>query len=85
MSLFHIVCSCLCFDSLDGVNVKGFFAWSLTDNYEWASGYLVRYGLNYVDYTDKHLRRYPKLSAQWLRSIFGRGDEKHQVREVSDH
>ncbi|KAG6416793.1 hypothetical protein SASPL_124231 [Salvia splendens] len=70
---------------LDGVNVKGFFTWSLTDNYEWASGYLVRYGLNYVDFTDKYLQRYPKLSAQWLGTIFGRGDEKHRVREVSDH
>ncbi|KAL1560519.1 beta-glucosidase [Salvia divinorum] len=70
---------------LDGVNVKGFFTWSLTDNYEWASGYLVRYGLNYVDFTDKYLWRYPKLSAQWLGSIFGRGDGTPRVREVSDH
>ncbi|KAH6790155.1 hypothetical protein C2S51_005161 [Perilla frutescens var. frutescens] len=67
---------------LDGVNVKGFFAWSLTDNYEWASGYLVRFGVHYVDYTDKSLRRYPKLSAQWLRSIFQRGPT---TQPLSDH
>lgn len=65
----------------DGVNVKGYFSWSLTDNYEWASGYLVRYGIHYVDYEDKSLPRYPKLSAQWLGSIFA----KPPAIGVSDH
>ncbi|XP_073015641.1 beta-glucosidase 12-like [Primulina eburnea] len=49
-----------------GVDVKGFFAWALMDNFEWSSGYSVRFGLHYVDYNDG-LKRYPKLSATWFR------------------
>ncbi|CAN1145084.1 Beta-glucosidase 12 [Linum perenne] len=45
------------------VNVKGYFAWSYTDNFEWNEGYTVRFGLNYVNYTD--LSRHPKHSACW--------------------
>ncbi|KAA3477859.1 beta-glucosidase 12-like [Gossypium australe] len=52
----------------DGVNVKGYFAWSLLDNFEWASGYTVRFGFNFVDYKNG-LKRYPKLSAQWLKTF----------------
>ncbi|CAN1250247.1 Isoflavonoid 7-O-beta-apiosyl-glucoside beta-glycosidase [Linum perenne] len=46
------------------VNVKGFFAWSYADNFEWNEGYTVRFGLNYVNYTD--LSRHPKYSACWF-------------------
>ncbi|XP_021803430.1 beta-glucosidase 13-like, partial [Prunus avium] len=46
----------------DGVNVKGYFAWSLFDNFKWDLGYTVKFGINYVDYKDG-LKRYPKLSA----------------------
>ncbi|KAG5250047.1 beta-glucosidase [Salix suchowensis] len=52
----------------DGVNVKGYFAWSLLDNFEWYAGYTVRFGINYVDYKDG-LKRYPKLSAHWFKSF----------------
>ncbi|RXH90413.1 hypothetical protein DVH24_035177 [Malus domestica] len=52
----------------DGVNVKGYFAWSLLDNFEWNSGYSVRFGINYVDYNDNQ-KRYPKLSAHWFKSF----------------
>ncbi|CAI0399876.1 unnamed protein product [Linum tenue] len=45
------------------VKVRGFFAWSYADNYEWNDGYSVRFGLNYVNYTD--LSRHPKHSACW--------------------
>uniref|UniRef100_A0A7C9EVN9 Beta-glucosidase n=3 Tax=Opuntia streptacantha TaxID=393608 RepID=A0A7C9EVN9_OPUST len=50
----------------EGVKVKGYFAWSLLDNFEWSSGYAVRLGINYVDYKNG-LKRYPKLSAHWFK------------------
>ncbi|XP_047316160.1 beta-glucosidase 40-like [Impatiens glandulifera] len=50
----------------DGCNVKGYFIWSLMDNWEWASGYTSRFGLYYVDYKNK-LKRYPKNSVQWFK------------------
>ncbi|KAL0407545.1 UNVERIFIED_CONTAM: Beta-glucosidase 12 [Sesamum latifolium] len=53
----------------DGANVKGYFVWSLMDNFEWASGFSVRFGLNYVDFKDKTLRRYPKHSALWFKNF----------------
>ncbi|PQQ04403.1 beta-glucosidase 40 [Prunus yedoensis var. nudiflora] len=49
----------------DGCNVKGYFAWSLLDNWEWAAGFSSRFGLYFVDYNDK-LKRYPKDSVQWF-------------------
>ncbi|XP_048137288.1 beta-glucosidase 12-like [Rhodamnia argentea] len=52
----------------DGVNVKGYFAWSLLDNFEWNSGYTVRFGINYVDYKNG-LKRYPKQSAIWFKGF----------------
>ncbi|MED6126118.1 Beta-glucosidase 12 [Stylosanthes scabra] len=52
----------------DGVNVKGYFAWSLLDNFEWGSGYTVRFGINFVDYKD-NLKRHQKLSAGWFRNF----------------
>ncbi|XXG56627.1 hypothetical protein AAC387_Pa03g3993 [Persea americana] len=52
----------------EGVDVKGYFAWSLLDNFEWADGYTVRFGINYVDYEDG-LKRYPKKSAIWFKKF----------------
>ncbi|KAI3429192.1 uncharacterized protein J3R85_008621, partial [Psidium guajava] len=52
----------------DGCNVKGYFAWSLLDNWEWAAGYTSRFGLYFVDYNDK-LKRYPKDSVQWFKNF----------------
>ncbi|KAK2434383.1 cyanogenic beta-glucosidase [Trifolium repens] len=52
----------------DGCNVKGYFAWSLLDNWEWAAGYSSRFGLYFVDYRD-NLKRYPKQSVQWFKNF----------------
>ena len=54
----------------DGCDVRGYFAWSLLDNWEWAAGYTSRFGLYFVDYNDK-LKRYPKNSVQWFKSLLG--------------
>lgn len=50
-----------------GVNLKGYFAWSFMDNFEWASGYEKRFGLHYVDF--ETLKRTPKNSALWFRKV----------------
>lgn len=51
-----------------GANVKGYYAWSFSDSFEWDAGYTVRFGLIYVDYKD-NLKRYPKYSAFWLQKF----------------
>ncbi len=51
----------------EGIPLKGYFVWSLMDNFEWAHGYSQRFGLVYVDY--KTLARIPKTSAKWYSSI----------------
>ncbi|NUT37311.1 MAG: beta-glucosidase [Hamadaea sp.] len=50
-----------------GVDVRGYYAWSLLDNFEWAEGYGKRFGLIHVDYASQ--RRIPKESAHWLRDV----------------
>jgi beta-glucosidase/6-phospho-beta-glucosidase/beta-galactosidase len=57
----------------DGVDVRGYFAWSFLDNFEWAEGYTKRFGLVYVDYKNG-LTRHPKASALWF-SHFLKGKE----------
>jgi len=51
----------------EGVDVRGYFVWSITDNFEWAEGYTERFGLVYVDY--KTLDRTPKDSYHWYREF----------------
>ncbi|KAG5636252.1 Beta-glucosidase 1B [Sphagnurus paluster] len=48
----------------DGVDVRSYFPWSFLDNFEWADGYLTRFGVTYVDYETQ--KRYPKASAKFL-------------------
>ncbi|MDA9520541.1 beta-glucosidase [Bradyrhizobium sp. CCBAU 11434] len=50
-----------------GVDVRGYFVWSLLDNFEWDFGYSNRFGLTYVDYAS--LRRTPKSSFGWYAGL----------------
>ena len=54
----------------EGYPIKGYFLWSLLDNFEWADGYSKRFGLHYVDF--KTQARTPKLSAEWYREVIAR-------------
>ncbi|PWZ04708.1 putative inactive beta-glucosidase 14 [Zea mays] len=59
-----------------GADVRGYFVWSLMDNFEWISGYTVKYGLCHVNF--KSLKRTPKLSAKWY-SKFIKGYEQIEM------
>ena len=54
----------------EGYPVKGYFLWSLMDNFEWADGYSKRFGIHYVDF--KTEKRTPKLSAEWYAQVTAR-------------
>jgi beta-glucosidase len=51
----------------EGAEVRGYFLWSLMDNFEWAAGYSQRFGIVYVDYQTQ--QRILKDSALWYRGV----------------
>ena len=55
-----------------GVDVRGYYVWSLLDNFEWEWGYAKRFGIVYVDYATQ--RRIPKRSALWYRDLIAGKD-----------
>jgi beta-glucosidase len=54
----------------EGVDLRGYFLWSLMDNFEWAFGKSKRFGIVYTDY--ETLKRYPKDSAAWYARVIQR-------------
>jgi beta-glucosidase len=54
----------------EGVPVKGYFLWSLLDNFEWADGYSKRFGITYVDF--KTQKRTPKLSSKYYANVIAK-------------
>ncbi|XP_040958601.1 beta-glucosidase 46 [Gossypium hirsutum] len=62
-----------------GADVRGYFVWSLLDNFEWNSGYTIRFGLHHVDY--ETLRRTPKSSATWYRNFIS----QHIAKDCKKH
>jgi beta-glucosidase len=67
-----------------GVDVRGYYVWSLLDNFEWARGYTQRFGIVRVDYGTQ--RRTPKDSYRWYRDLIGfhRSHRSHHARK-QDH
>ncbi|KAL2503263.1 Beta-glucosidase 17 [Forsythia ovata] len=55
-----------------GVDVKAYYIWSMFDNYEWAEGYTVRFGIFYVDFVNGRLTRFPKDSAIWFMNFLNK-------------
>jgi beta-glucosidase len=65
----------------DGVNVGGYFHWSLMDNFEWAEGYRRRFGLHYVEFDTG--RRIPKRSAYYYRQLTRTGELPELVEALA--
>ncbi len=65
----------------DGADVRGYFVWSLLDNFEWGSGYGVRFGLVYVDYPTQ--MRIPKASFRWYADLIKSARQKDGLKGTS--
>jgi len=69
----------------NGADVRGYFIWTLMDNFEWLQGYNVGFGLYYVD--RKTLKRIPKLSAKWYTNFLTNNslDDEHVMSRGSSY
>lgn len=67
--IVHCIVHCIVAVLVDGCNVKGYTAWSLMDNFEWARGYSEHFGLHQVDFNDPKRKRTPKASAAFYAKV----------------
>eukprot|EP01089_Gocevia_fonbrunei_P019324 TRINITY_DN6812_c0_g1_i1.p1 TRINITY_DN6812_c0_g1~~TRINITY_DN6812_c0_g1_i1.p1 ORF type:complete len:498 (+),score=101.60 TRINITY_DN6812_c0_g1_i1:57-1550(+) len=65
----------------DNVNVVGYMVWSLLDNFEWADGFTKRFGIHYVDYTSKDLKRYSNKSSEWYKNFIEKQKAKQKIQK----
>ena len=63
-----------------GVDIKGYFTWSVLDNFEWAQGYRERFGLVHVDCATQ--QRTPKCSFDWYRDTIRANGANGEVQRV---
>lgn len=52
-----------------GADLRGYYVWSLMDNFEWTEGYAIRFGLIHIDFDDPGRKRTPKASYNWYREV----------------
>jgi len=64
----------------NGSDIRGYFIWTLLDDFEVLTGYTWCFGLHYVDFND-NLKRYPKLSAQWYKTFLQRWESRESRLE----
>jgi beta-glucosidase len=67
----------------EDINLKGYFAWSFMDNFEWASGYEKRFGLHYVDF--ETLERIPKKSALWFKEAIAQNSAESNKINIENY
>jgi beta-glucosidase/6-phospho-beta-glucosidase/beta-galactosidase len=67
----------------DNVPLKGVFAWSLMDNFEWGDGLNFRFGITFVDFTDPALPRTAKKSAEWWTELIGNMSSNASFTEIN--
>ncbi|XP_022888452.1 beta-glucosidase-like [Olea europaea var. sylvestris] len=68
-----------------GVRVKAYYLWSMFDNFEWADGYTVRFGIIHVDFENNQLKRFPKSSALWWMEFLNVMKVKKQIKKKKKH
>jgi beta-glucosidase len=65
-----------------GVDLHGYFVWSLLDNFEWGEGYSKRFGLVHIDYRTQ--QRTVKRSAEWYRDVIASGGATLRTHPVNE-